>query len=251
MAETLSALAPRTAADWPVLVVNELFGPTVQGEGPSLGRRCAFLRLGGCNLSCRWCDTPYTWDWTGRADGGRVYDPRTELHPMWGDEVVRAMLAYRVPMIVISGGEPLNQQRRLLPVVRALLDSGRTVEVETNGTVTPHADLVAPGVRFNVSPKLANSGVARQRRIRPDALAALRRTAGVAFKFVCAAPADLDEVAELERQFDLSPIWIMPLGDTPEVLAASLRRVADAAVDRGWNLTTRLQVTAWRGERGR
>ena len=46
------------------LPLSEVFGPTFQGEGPHAGRRCAFVRLGGCNLSCEWCDTPYTWDAT-------------------------------------------------------------------------------------------------------------------------------------------------------------------------------------------
>ena len=39
------------------LVVSEIFGPTWQGEGPSLGRRCGFVRLGRCNLACTFCDT--------------------------------------------------------------------------------------------------------------------------------------------------------------------------------------------------
>ena len=42
------------------LVVAEVFGPTVQGEGPSAGRRASFIRLGGCNLHCDWCDTKFT-----------------------------------------------------------------------------------------------------------------------------------------------------------------------------------------------
>lgn len=41
------------------LLVSEVFGPTVQGEGKHCGRIAAFVRLGGCNLHCRWCDTPY------------------------------------------------------------------------------------------------------------------------------------------------------------------------------------------------
>jgi len=44
------------------LRVAELFGPTVQGEGPAAGERAAFVRLSGCPLACAWCDTPYTWD---------------------------------------------------------------------------------------------------------------------------------------------------------------------------------------------
>ena len=54
------------------LVVSEVFGPTWQGEGPSLGRLCAFVRLGRCNLACCFCDTRYTWDW-------EHFDPGREL----------------------------------------------------------------------------------------------------------------------------------------------------------------------------
>src|SRR5262245_52198924 len=63
------------------LVVSEVFGPTWQGEGPSIGRRCGFVRLGRCNLACTWCDTPYTWDW-------ERYDPAKELHRRLVTEVV-------------------------------------------------------------------------------------------------------------------------------------------------------------------
>jgi organic radical activating enzyme len=223
----------------------------VQGEGPSLGQRCAFLRLGGCNLSCRWCDTPYTWDWTGKSDTGVAYDPRRELHPMRADDVVQRLAAYRVPLVVVSGGEPLNQQRRLVPVVERLGALGVRVEIETNGTIAPCAELTRPGVRFNVSPKLAHAGDPLSRRLRPDALRALSRTDGVAFKFVCASKADLDEVLELEQRFGLAPIWIMPLGRDAREIARSLAAVADAAIGNGWNLTTRLHVLAWNDQRGR
>ena len=52
-----------------MLAVSEIFGPTHQGEGPSTGRLCGFVRLARCNLSCLWCDTPYTWDWGGNRIG--------------------------------------------------------------------------------------------------------------------------------------------------------------------------------------
>lgn len=57
------------------LVVSEVFGPTHQGEGPHAGQLCAFVRLMGCNLSCSWCDTPYTWD-------ASRYDLKAEGHRM-------------------------------------------------------------------------------------------------------------------------------------------------------------------------
>ena len=45
------------------LIVSEIFGPTIQGEGPFSGRRAFFLRLGICNLRCTFCDSKFTWDW--------------------------------------------------------------------------------------------------------------------------------------------------------------------------------------------
>jgi 7-carboxy-7-deazaguanine synthase len=44
------------------LLVSEVFGPTLQGEGPHTGQAAAYIRLGGCNLRCRWCGTAFTWD---------------------------------------------------------------------------------------------------------------------------------------------------------------------------------------------
>jgi len=233
------------------LVVSEVFGPTVQGEGPSAGRRCAFLRLGGCNLSCRWCDTPYTWDWTGIGDSKVAYDPRTELRVLHGDEVLAQLLAFDVDTIVISGGEPLNQQRRLLRVVRGLVDRGRRVEVETNGTRIPDPELVDAGVQFNVSPKLAHSGDPAGRRLMPQALRALAGLPNVAFKFVCRSESDLDEVAEVVALYGTRPVWIMPEGRTAQDVNDGLARLADHVVIRGWNLTTRLHVVAWDDKRGK
>ena len=78
------------------LVVSEVFGPTVQGEGPSLGKRAAFLRLGRCNLDCAWCDTPFTWKWD-------EYDPAVELRERPVDEVVAEIAAMAVDRVVVTG----------------------------------------------------------------------------------------------------------------------------------------------------
>ncbi|MCQ4040525.1 7-carboxy-7-deazaguanine synthase QueE [Streptantibioticus rubrisoli] len=233
-----------------VIVVNEIFGPTVQGEGPSAGRRCAFLRLGGCNLSCRWCDTPYTWDWQGVSDAGTAFDPRTELRSLTAEQVLGELIEMAVPMVVISGGEPLNQQNRILPVVRGLRARGIRVEIETNGTVAPCDELVGLGVRFNVSPKLAHSGDPEHRRIKPAVLKRFHGTADVAFKFVCTSSADLAEVGELQDRIGFAPVWIMPEGKSRRDITENLEALADEVVRRGWNLTTRLHVLAWGDQRG-
>ncbi|MFD9733512.1 7-carboxy-7-deazaguanine synthase QueE [Umezawaea sp. NPDC059074] len=233
------------------LVVSEVFGPTVQGEGPSCGRRCGFLRLGGCNLHCRWCDTPYTWDWRGVADGGVAYDPKVELTTMDVDDVASAVLAMDADLTVITGGEPLNQQRGMVPLVEKLVGAGNRVEIETNGTVVPVEALLGHEVvRFNVSPKLAHASDPLARRIRPEALRALNDNPGTAFKFVCRDSADLDEVAGLVDRFALRSVWIMPEGTSARQIGERLADLADEVVRRGWNLSTRLHVLAWGDARG-
>ena len=226
------------------LLVAEVFGPTVQGEGASVGRRCGFVRLGRCNLDCRWCDTAFTWDW-------ERFDPATELTPMPTVAVVDALAAMHVDRVVVTGGEPLLQQRRLVPLLQACVERGWFVEVETNGTIAPDDDVAALVGTFNVSPKLANSGVPLDRRIRPAALAALLATGKAVFKLVAAGPDDLPEIDELVERHGLAPVWVMPEGTEPATVVAGMRALAEPVIARGWNLTTRLHVLLWGDERGR
>jgi organic radical activating enzyme len=228
------------------LLVAETFGPTLQGEGPSCGQQALFLRLSRCNLSCPLCDTPYTWDW-------QRFDVMAETYRLTALDILDWALGYPTELLVITGGEPLLQQDLLVPLVAALAAAGRRVEVETNGTIAPAAALVEAVARFNVSPKLASfaaSGDA-QRRINPGALRALVATGRAVFKFVVSNLTDLDEIAELQRRFDLRPVWVMPEGTTTERLLEVMRALADEVVSRGWHLSTRLHVMLWGDARGR
>ena len=152
---------------------------------------------------------------------------------------------------MVTGGEPLLQQRRLVPFLLAARERGWAVEVETNGTIAPPPEVVAAVERFNVSPKLTGSGVLPERALRADTLAALRDTGRAVFKFVVAYPAELDEAAAVIDAHRLAPVWIMPAGTTPEAVLACGRALAGPVLDRGWHLTTRLQVLLWGSERGR
>lgn len=227
------------------LLVNEIFGPTFQGEGPSAGQRCVFLRLAGCNLSCVWCDTPYSWDWNR-------YDVRAEARVVSVEKVeadLRKLAGETVRMLVITGGEPLLQGDRLVPLVESLRASGWWLEVETNGTRPIPPPLLAQ--RFNVSPKLANGGDKVEKRLRPETLRALDADARVVWKFVVRTPADVNEAAALRKWHGLQrPCYVMPEGATPEAQLATLADVAEAAVGLGFNLSPRLHVLAWGGRRG-
>lgn len=232
------------------VVVSEIFGPTFQGEGPSLGRRAAFVRLGRCDLHCAWCDTPYTWDWDGR--NGRVYDPAVELTIRRVVDVVDEVSAMDAPLVVITGGEPLLQRRAVTAMVGAFATAGRRVEIETNGRHLPITGPGADTVRYNVSPKLANAGDPAQDRIRPDRLAVLAAADSI-FKFVCSEASDLDEVDAMVTSAGIphDRVWISPEGTTPDVVVVRTRALADAVIERHWQLSSRLHVLAWGDVRGR
>ncbi len=231
------------------LWVAEMFGPTVQGEGPSTGQHAMFIRLAGCHLSCSYCDTAYTWD-------ANRYDLAAERHPATVDELLVWVKNAWTGLAVITGGEPLLQQQALIPLATALASDGYRIEVETSGTIAPLPALSEAVTAFNVSPKLSSSGLPEHRRIRPDALRALYGTGKAVWKFVATDLADLDEIRALEAAIDttdgwVEPVWVMPEGVTAEVVLQRMRLLAQPVIDRGWNLSTRLHILLWGDARGR
>jgi len=194
-------------------------------------------------LTCSWCDTPYTWDWKGQ--NGQVFDKESESHSMSVYDILNKLTGMGVGLVVISGGEPMMQQEALRPVIERLLASGIEVEIETNGTIKP---TVEPS-RFNVSPKLAHSGVRDKIRFKPDALKAY--VGKSIFKFVCQNLTDLGEVAAITTEVGIpnSDIWIMPEGRDAQTLMSHAEAITDQAIIRGWNITGRLHVMTWGSRR--
>ncbi len=98
--------------------VSEIFR-SLQGEGTRTGWPCVLVRLAGCNLRCRWCDTPYA------RDGG---EERTVT------QVLAEVARYATAMVEVTGGEPLVQPGTPA-LLRALCDAGYETLLETNGSV--------------------------------------------------------------------------------------------------------------------
>lgn len=228
------------------LIVAERFGPTVQGEGPSIGRRAVFIRLMNCNLTCGDCDTPYTWDATR-------FDLDAEGTVVRASDLLAWATAQPVDLAVITGGEPLIQQRRLVALVQGLASAGMQVEIETNGTIAPAPDLLESATRFNVSPKTSifGAGMPPSKRIRSRVLRRFAASGRAVFKFVVSGTADLDEVTELVTDHDLAPVYVMPEGRTADEITRRLAEIADPAIERGFHLTTRLHLLAWGDQRAR
>lgn len=232
------------------LPISEVFGPTFQGEGPYAGRLAAFVRLGGCNLTCTWCDTPYTWD-------ASRFNLRNEITRQPLTRILERLNQIDAPLVVVSGGEPLLHQRHeaFTNLLLALQKANYTVHVETNGTITPTAATRTLIDHFTVSPKLANSGVDMMKRIRPDTFTVfttLARTGQAIFKFVAAAPQDLTEIQALTDAYDIPPdsVWVMGEGVTPDTTLNHTRAIADQVIAHRWNLTTRLHTLIWGNEKG-
>ncbi len=236
------------------LIVSEIFGPTAQGEGPAIGQPCGFIRLMACNLSCSWCDTPYTWD-------SQRFDLKLEGKPISAREAAEKVGSMGVDLCVISGGEPLLHQKRvewaeLLELLR--YEYGISVHIETNGTIVPNETTISGVDLFVVSPKLSHAGDPPEKRIRLEALEAFVDIASsseqrqVAWKFVAQKPQDLDEISVLAYSLGIPPhrVWVMPEGISSSELQANLEHIAAPVIERGWNLTTRLHVLAWGSRRG-
>lgn len=228
----------------PSLRLAEVFGPTLQGEGPSAGQRALFVRLSGCNLDCSWCDTPYTWDWSR-------FNREEQATEMTAADVASWALGHQSDLVVVTGGEPLIQQRQLRDLVAELVATGCRVEVETNGTIAPDEALIELVTAFNVSPKLGGSGIPVQRRLRRTAMEVFRDCGKAVFKFVITGPADIEELVQLQAELALSRVWVMPEGTTEAAVLAGLRDLVEPALAHGWNLTNRLHVLLWGDERGR
>ena len=230
----------------------ELFA-SLQGEGPSAGKPCAFVRLSRCNLACHWCDTPYTWHFEGddRPHRGALRYAREANQVTLSEDAVAARIAaLGKPRLVVTGGEPLLQAPALARMLAQL--SGIQVEIETNGTVAPPPALDALVAQYNVSPKLAHSGNPAELALVPERLAHWAAEPRAFLKFVVASPADVDEVLALVGRFAIprERVYLMAEGTDPATLAAREAWLAQLCLDHNLTLSKRLHIELYGDTRG-
>lgn len=240
-----------------MIKVNEIFGPTVQGEGKNAGKPVVFLRLSSCNLHCIWCDTPHTWNWEGTKFAHPIkFDQQKEEHQKPHDEVLATILNKSegtTKSLVISGGEPLLQQKQLIPLLQDLKKEGWYVEVETNGTVPLRPEFADLIDQINCSPKLANSLDPESLRIKKKTLAQLAANPKVNFKFVTATEGDMVEIleiVELLRQSGNPEIRLMPLCQTREELEMREPLIKELSAKHNFIYCTRLSILMSGTKRG-
>lgn len=223
---------------------------SLQGEGITSGQPAVFLRLHFCNLECCWCDTKYTWDKTRREfwrepEDWSYLDSATKIKIAWmekfGSEITKTK-----KRVVITGGEPLLQQSKIIKFLEFL--PGWNVEIETNGTITPLPELHQR--QINCSPKLGNSRNSKERRYKPKVLKLINSFLNSWFKFVVTNEIDLDEVDQIAQEcsLDSEKILIMPEGHTKESVSTRMELIRSAVKSRGWKIIPRNQLI-WFGNK--
>jgi 7-carboxy-7-deazaguanine synthase len=235
---------------------------TIQGEGISVGAPAVFIRASRCNLHCVWCDTDHTWNFVGtpwphlkdKAAGDSKHLKAAVTFEISASDAATQILAFDCQRTVITGGEPLLQQADFLAMIGHIraLQPGHVFEVETNGSRTPAPEFYAAIDQFNVSPKLANSGMPESLRIQPAALAFFATSIKAWFKFVVAEAADLAEISALcaHHQIPHSRVILMPEGRTCAQLDRTATWLAETCRDRGFRFSDRLHIRLWGDRRG-
>lgn len=229
--------------------VIEIFH-SLQGEGILSGTPSVFVRLAGCPLRCRWCDTRYAWDFSA-GDEYRM------------DDLVEAIGKHPCDHIVITGGEPMIGPDLAAREGLAEL-TGRLRARRVHVTIETAGGLFVPDLAcdlMSISPKMVNSAPAEpalaaahhRQRLDPNALAALMGAYPCQLKFVVDGA---DDVGEIRRLLDGSPpvprncILLMPQARTREEFLAKAPQVARLCRETGYRFGHRLQVLLWSDRRG-
>ncbi len=224
--------------------VSEIFY-SIQGEGPNMGKPAIFLRMALCNLTCEWCDTRYTWDW-------KNYEYDKEVKEMSAKQVEEQLLKHDTKHLVLTGGEPMLQQKALLPLFTTLKRMGFFIEVETNGTIIPIAEMLDLIDQWNVSPKLENSQNSLALREKLECYQFFNSLPNAYFKYVIQNPKDLDEVRQLAEKYRIpgTKTIVMPEARSRQQLATRSAWLAGLCKQLGYSFSTRLHIELWGNKRG-
>lgn len=256
----------------PTLIINELFGPTVQGEGPLSGAPAFFLRTHSCPVQCEGCDSNFTWD--GSETGTKI--KRNKLV----STVAAQFKEHPTAGLVITGGEPLIHYAN--PAMLAVADKRNTnaiwTNLETSGYFTKRPPLT--GTKFDqlcafvdkfdciaISPKVTPCFMGKiSVEDTYENVCSVVEAIGVsspcllAMKFVVKDEACLTAATAFRKKLCTrypellagGVSWhLMPFGTTTEQMLPSIENIIPCAAKEGWVLSSRLQCLIWGRERNR
>jgi len=218
---------------------------SIQGEGRLLGVPSVFIRTSGCNLRCRWCDTPYT-SWRPEGSNQGI------------ERILREVRKYPARYVVITGGEPFLAPE-IAELTQVLKATGAHVTIETAATIfKPVAcDLLS------MSPKLANSTpwkkaggkfAARHeaRRLNFAVMQKFLDGYDCQLKFVVDRRQDFDELRDILarlKEVDAGRVLVMAQGKTSRQIQAKAKWIVETCKQYGYGYTPRLHIDLY-GNRG-
>ncbi|MBN1975318.1 MAG: 7-carboxy-7-deazaguanine synthase QueE [Sedimentisphaerales bacterium] len=223
--------------------VNEIFY-SLQGEGFLAGVPSVFVRLSGCPLRCKWCDTKYAWD-ENSGDEKSI------------DEIAAEIDNWQCRHIVITGGEPMINPQ-LSHLTQKLKTAGKHITIETAGIVYV-PDM--PCDLMSISPKLGNSipqdkklkTIHKDSRLDLAALGELIKHYEYQLKFVIENESDMQEIEEILKRLgniNYEKVMLMPQAVTREELLQKSLMAAELCKRTGLAFSQRLQVLLWNNQKG-
>ena len=228
--------------------VSEIFF-SLQGEGRLAGVPAVFVRLAGCDLRCRWCDTPYALE----ASQGQTKSV---------EEVLQEIGKYDCRYVVVTGGEPLKD-KELPGLLNALAQMDKHVTVET--VAGSYQEIVCNLI--SISPKLSNAlpkgnEADHKSQVYQVNIAAIReyiKCYDYQLKFVVESAEDLAEIEDVLQELgsgeptpiDRNKVFLMPQAKTQQQHSQLGPQVAQMCLDKGYRYGPRLQIELWGNQRGK
>jgi 7-carboxy-7-deazaguanine synthase len=210
-----------------------------------VGVPSVFLRLSGCNLRCKWCDTPYA-SWEPEGDNLMLGTILADVRSRWSTHVV------------VTGGEPM-----IAPMITLL--TSRLKELDLHITIETAGTVYQPVIcdLMSISPKLANSTPHRREggkwaaqhdrlRYQPEVLKKLTRQFEYQLKFVVTSPRDLAEIESILQEIhaDRARVVLMAEGTDAATIRERAPWITEICKREGFRYSPRLHIDVWGNLRG-
>lgn len=216
----------------------EIFS-SIQGEGPSIGKSCIFIRLANCTLSCRMCDSKH------HCKNSIKITPQ---------KLINKINSQPIRNIIFTGGEPLIQQEQILQVITQI-QKPNWIEIETNGTIKPLPKLLNLVNQINCSPKFLaeqQNKYASSFIDNAEVINTIKKYRHVFFKIVVQdIKKDIKKIKLWQKKYEIlnNQIWLMPKGTKANEIINGTKNLMQFAKE-CYNISTRLHIILFNNKKG-
>lgn len=248
-----------------MLEVNEIFGPTIQGEGKLVGNPSVFIRLGKCNFTCEGFAVEYeTPSGIKKCSCDSYYAVDKAFKDQWHtmnaqeiiQEVEKRLPNYKID-IVITGGEPLLywKDQEFQKLLEYYVNNDFKITIETNASLNiDFTQEYQKQILFSMSVKLSNSLEPLKKRVNEGTLKKIIANTHESYlkfvidkTFINKAKNEIEQIATIVPQ---SEIYLMPMGDTAKDINEHSKEVIEMAIECGYKYCDRLHIRVWDNQRG-